>query len=156
MKIVRKLGRYRSVWFLVSRSFNSQQSQKEASTQERAKVIKKKPPGKTLVEKRELAKKPLEPNRTTWTFRGDCDQKWPGDDSSDCSHAVVKLNSCTLFQSNTPNSLNNKCTDSSGTKQNHTGLLFLHKLLPTPFALPEERGICFTNTPGQNFATHLL
>lgn len=41
---------------MVSRSFNSQQSQKEDTTQEGAKAIRKKLPGKTLEEKRTCKK----------------------------------------------------------------------------------------------------
>lgn len=128
------------MWFLVSRSFNSQQSQKEDTTQEGAKAIRKKATRKNLGRKENLQKSPWSQiPRNTWTFRGDQDQQWPGNDSLYCSDPVAKLSLCTLLQSNTPNSFNNNCGDSSSRKQSHAGFYTYTSYCPLPLYFLKKR-----------------
>lgn len=125
-KILRKSGRYRGTLFLVSRSFDSQRSWKEASTQGGAKGAARKNFG------RENLQKNMEPNpqkhlSIQMKVGPEMAMKWFTVLPRPCSQTELVY---TVLQNDTPNRLNSKCADYSSTKQSHAQLLYLYRPLP--------------------------
>lgn len=125
-KTLRKSGRYRGTWFLVSRNFDSQRSWKEASTQEGAKGAARKNLGRKNLQKN-MEPNPQEHLSIQMKVIPEMAMKWFTVLPRSCSQTELVY---TVLQSNTPNRLNSKCTDYSSTKQSHARLLYLYRALP--------------------------
>lgn len=114
--MLRKSGRYRGTWFLVSRSFDSQQSWKEASTQEGAKGAATKNLGRENLQKN-LEPNPQEHSSIQRKPRPEMAKKWLTVLPRSCSQTELVYK---VLQRDTPNRLNSNRADYSSTKRSYT------------------------------------